>query len=876
MAPWNNLTDRSFVMSPVTIFRMRSSLRSKLVPFLLLLCSGVSAQEICNNAIDDDNDGLIDLNDTTECVCDGIIGGGEVESILPNASFEDFDCQPTSYSQLDCADGWAQATGSTSDYFLAPTYMPAWIEQPLPGGGNGCVGGYFCHDYMEYIGGCLMQPMLAGESYSLNMSVAAFEIDNFLSNTTLMNLSPVNVTIFGSATCPTWPTPVPLCPGTEPGWSELGYVTYTPNESWSQVTITFVPTFDVQAIMIGSPCTLPPDYPSVSDQWLAYFIFDNLTLNETSAFGSTITEAGEFYLDDLELTGHPDSLAQSYQWFYQGVALPGQTDTILGVSINDLDTGWYQMVSYYDTICVISEIHIDPICVPAVIGNAPVTSCDPVNFQLQTLSDLSQVIGVNWDFGDGSSDTTSAPSHQYTEPGTYDVTLSLLSEDFCPTDTTYTALITIYEVPEPTFTADPLEGCIGMTVNFTNTTGTLTGNCAWSFGDGGSANICDPSHTYNQADTFSVQLTVTSPQGCTNDTTITEMIIVYAEPQVSFTSDTIAGCTPLTIQFTNTTPANQVGSVLWDLGNGTTTTTDNPSGLYTDPGTYSVSLEVTHPQGCSAEVTVQDMITAYGHPVVTFTNQPDSGCYPLEVQFANTTDAAFTNTCAWNFGDGGTSDQCTTAHTYTAPGAYTVSLEVISPQNCDGDTTYADLITVFDHPQADFYFGPQPTDIFNTYITFIDSSSVDALQWNWSFGENGALGSSTQEHPALHFPDIRGLYPVQLVVTNVHTCTDTMLRFVEIEGYYAVYAPNAFTPDGDGVNDTWRPLVRDQEDAYYHVTVYDRWGHEVWATNDPAQGWDGKTNGGSIVTGVYSWKLKTRDVVGNFDHEYLGHVSLLK
>ncbi|HMZ47965.1 MAG TPA: hypothetical protein PLP28_03230, partial [Flavobacteriales bacterium] len=76
---------------------MRSSLRSKLVPFLLLLCSGVSAQEICNNAIDDDNDGLIDLNDTTECVCDGIIGGGEVESILPNASFEDFDCQPTSY-----------------------------------------------------------------------------------------------------------------------------------------------------------------------------------------------------------------------------------------------------------------------------------------------------------------------------------------------------------------------------------------------------------------------------------------------------------------------------------------------------------------------------------------------------------------------------------------------------------------------------------------------------------------------------------------------------------------------------------------------------------------------------------------------------------
>ncbi len=865
-------------MLSIPVFPMMTIHRPLLLIGLALVCRGAYAQESCANAIDDDGDGLTDLNDTTDCVCGVTIGGGGIPSILPNASFEDYDCMPSSYSQLDCADGWDQATFSTSDYFLAPGYMPPWIPQPLPGGGSGCVGGYFCHDYMEYIGGCLLSPMEAGTSYSLNMSVAAFEIDNFLSSTTTLDLSPVNVTIYGFASCPPMPTSISLCPGNE-GWTELGYATYTPSNEWGQITITFIPTFDVAAIMIGSPCTLPADYPNVFDAWLAYFIFDNLTLNESSMFGSSIDQNGEWYTEDMTLTGHPDTIANSYQWFYEGVALIGQTDTILGLSINDLDTGWYQFVSYFDTACVISEIWVaPPVCVPAVIANAPVSSCDPLNFQFENGSDTSQVIGIEWDFGDGSPTSTDyEPTHAYSVPGVYNVTLSLLSEDYCPTDTVYSALITIDQIPEPTFTADLLEGCIGMTVNFTNTTDTLTGDCSWAFGDGGSANICDPSHTYAIADTFSVTLTVTSAAGCTEDTTLSDLIIVYAEPQVSFTTDTVAGCTPLTIQYTNTTPAGQVGSVEWDLGNGTVTDQDNPVGVYTDAGTYSVSLLVTHPLGCSAEVEEDDLITAYGHPVVSFTNQPDSGCYPLEVNFINTTDALFTDECYWSFGNGDSSALCLPTYTYQDAGVYSVSLKVISPQNCDGDTTYTDLITVFDHPEAAFVFGPQPTDYFETYISFFDSSSVDAIEWDWEFGVDGVLGTSQDEFPTLHFPgEDLGTYPVRLIVTNVHTCTDTMIRNVVIDGYYVVYAPNAFTPDGDGVNDLWRPLIKDQEDSEYKLTIFDRWGQEIWASNDPTEGWEGKSGGEMLKTGMYVWKLETRDMLTRINHEYHGHVSLLK
>ena len=86
-------------------------------PIIFLLFSFVFmqysyAQEICDNGIDDDGDGFVDLNDD-ECDCEGF--GGVIESLIPNPSFEDMDCCPTFHSQLDCATTWLQASGATSD-----------------------------------------------------------------------------------------------------------------------------------------------------------------------------------------------------------------------------------------------------------------------------------------------------------------------------------------------------------------------------------------------------------------------------------------------------------------------------------------------------------------------------------------------------------------------------------------------------------------------------------------------------------------------------------------------------------------------------------------------------------------------------------------
>ncbi len=332
---------------------------------LLLLCSlftcTLSAQEICDNSVDDDSDGLVDLNDTADCVCMGM--SVPLDGILPNPDFEDFDCIPQSYTQLGCAGEWDQGTFSTADYFMVGGFMPSWIPQPLPGNGMACVGGYYCHDYMEYVGVCLESPLYAGAGYTLSLHIAGFETDNNLGNTTLLDLSPVNVTVYGLATCPNFPTNITLCPGDE-GWMELGHATYTPSNSWSQISISVLPDVGIEAIMLGSPCTLPEDYPNVIEPWLAYFIMDELSISTSGTMGAGITGEGNWCDGDLILTAHPDSLVSGYQWYQDGIAIQGASDTVLAVSALSLDSGDYVFLAFGDTSCTTSTFHVEPVIEP--------------------------------------------------------------------------------------------------------------------------------------------------------------------------------------------------------------------------------------------------------------------------------------------------------------------------------------------------------------------------------------------------------------------------------------------------------------------------------------------------------------------------------
>ncbi|MBL7963302.1 MAG: PKD domain-containing protein [Flavobacteriales bacterium] len=852
--------------------------------FGAFLFTQVNAQEICNNGFDDDGNGLADLNDVAQCPCVQSQDTLTVPSVIPNPSFEQTNCCPNGISQLNCAQTWVQATTPTTDYFNSCNYFPPIMPMPLPDG-NAAVGTFVVDGWQEYIGACLPTPLTGGTSYTLSMQVAASAVDGSVMSNSAIFFPPFDIVIYGLPNCVPLPISTTGCP-TGNGWIELGSVTYTPTFAWNTVTITFSYPVDIATIMIGSQCNLDPAAFAWIGGFGPYLFWDALNLNQSSFFNSSnITSIGSICDGDLTLIASPDTILPAYQWFYEGYSITGAIDTILeAAGVYGFGEGTYQFVmgDPGGAFCNYSQITIQPPTYPAVDFIPSATNgCAPFTVTFNNITTPPAAIGTCfWDFGDGTTSTDPSPQHTYLNPGVYTVQLTVYSPDNCFGNAYYQDLITVGASPTASFTLDTLAGCGPLTVGFTNTSlpGTFV-SCAWSIGTGPALGTCDFSYTYTVPGTYPVSLVVTAANGCPSIPAGPVNVTVYPDPNTQFTSNVVSGCEPLTVQFQNTTNPALIGTCDWDLGNGTLTTDCAPSGYYPTPGQYGVSLTVVSPQGCTASITMPMYVTVYPIPEPIIMAVPDSGCYPLEVQFTNLTDPATVNTCSWSFGNGATSLQCDPTYIYQDPGIYDVTLTVVSPQGCAGDTTMPALIEVFDHPVAAFTMSPQPTDIYQAEIQFTDGSTPDVVLWDWDFGFMGGLGNSDEQNPLFQFPDQNpGQYPVTLIVTNYHGCKDTVESVVYINPYFTVYVPNTFTPDGDGVNDYFFPYIVDDDMTAYKLYIFDRWGGKVFESTDRWNVWNGGyMNSGEILPqGVYVWRLISAAEQDRVRKEYMGHVTLLK
>ncbi len=233
----------------------------KFLPFIILLnfftkplhYKGTLMEEICDNAIDDDNDGLIDLNDS-DCACEMV----SLESIIPNPSFENQSCCPTDHSQMRCAENWIQPSFGTSDYMHYCGYEYESIQDTPLGvypDGEGAIGFLAGRDpdgaaHLEYIGTCLNQPMLRGETYVLKLHVG-FLTDAFS--------PPIRLAVYGTSSCDNLPfTEIAAdCPLAYPDWIQVGITDIDSDGQsnvWREFSITIRPARDINAIVIGADC----------------------------------------------------------------------------------------------------------------------------------------------------------------------------------------------------------------------------------------------------------------------------------------------------------------------------------------------------------------------------------------------------------------------------------------------------------------------------------------------------------------------------------------------------------------------------------------------------------------------------------------------
>jgi gliding motility-associated-like protein len=164
--------------------------------------------------------------------------------------------------------------------------------------------------------------------------------------------------------------------------------------------------------------------------------------------------------------------------------------------------------------------------------------------------------------------------------------------------------------------------------------------------------------------------------------------------------------------------------------------------------------------------------------------------------------------------------------------------------------------------------------IIDPAVAFTDQSS-DAVTWHWSFSDD-ANDTSTLKNPQYVYPDT-GCYPLQLIVVSRYGCTDTLNSEICVDMEFEFYAPNAFTPNGDGINEEFHPYGTGMSESDYELFIFDRWGRQIFKTTRWGEGWNGKVDNGSTIAqqDTYVWLVRVYDVQRNF-HQFTGRVSLIK
>ena len=279
-----------------------------------------------------------------------------------------------------------------------------------------------------------------------------------------------------------------------------------------------------------------------------------------------------------------------------------------------------------------------------------------------------------WDFGDGGNASDQNPVYTYVNAGTYTVSLNATNAGGSNITTQIGFITVLPSIPVANFTASPTSGTVPLTVQFTDASTNSPTSWNWSFGDGNTSTLENPSYQYTYPGTFTVTLNATNAGG-SNITTQTGFITVLSpSPVAKFTASPTSGTVPLTVQFTDMS-TNSPTSWNWSFGDGNTSTLENPSYQYTSPGTYAVTLNATNAGG-SNTITQTGFITVLPTPpVAKFTASPTSGTVPLTVQFTDTSTGSPTS-WDWSFGDGNTSTLENPSYQYTYPGTYTVTLNV--------------------------------------------------------------------------------------------------------------------------------------------------------------------------------------------------------
>lgn len=390
-------------------------------------------------------------------------------------------------------------------------------------------------------------------------------------------------------------------------------------------------------------------------------------------------------------------------------------------------------------------------------------------------------------------------------------------------------------------------------------------NWWWDFGDGTRYTGQDPPlHAFPQPGNYEIKLNIEANNGCTSDT-FRRIVTIGSIPQADFTTAPPVICAnfPVTLIDASYVQYGTINERDWDFNHGAETiqTPDSAITRTFPEETLTIQLITRTVEGCvSAPVVKTRDVTL--KPTVTISVQ--DACYgdPVSLLAGNPTPSIPVFQWYWITGDGKTDSTQNPFHYYPSGGTYTVGVYAVNSAGCSSDTATAQL-TIY---QTDAKLG-NDTIVAMGQPLQLHGSGGEYYQWIPSAGLNN--------------PDIAD--PVATLYDNMQYIMKAYTSFgcptydtINIKAYKgpAIYVPNAFSPDNNGINDRFHPVVVGMGSIDY-FEVFNRLGQLVYSNPAIGQGWDGTLNGKPQPVGTYVWLIKGTDYLGNV-HNEKGTVVLIR
>lgn len=482
--------------------------------------------------------------------------------------------------------------------------------------------------------------------------------------------------------------------------------------------------------------------------------------------------------ESIVLKNTTDFKSGTFAWYKDNVQLPILDDSVITLgNIVIADSGNYHSTLTFDgceSASMPVKVNVYPLP-SAIFTTANQDSCETTNTIdfVNNSNILYGSLSYSWDFGDGNTSSSSAPSRIYGDTGQYTVTLIATSTENCAD--TVSNQVNIWSSTTALFSVNTLNQCfVGNAFNFTNSStievGSLTYN--WDFGNGNTSTASNPTETYNSVGNFDVQLIVTSSNNCFD--TIMQQVTTSPNPVAAFDIQNMDSCLDgNTFDFVNQSSITN-GSITvnaWEMGDGSNSSTvDNIGFSYKNTGNYAIRLIVRSDQGC--EDTLSKSVNIYPSPMLDFSVNSDIQCLTdnsFTFNDLSSVSKGLLTDFAWDFGDGNASMQRNPLpHSYSTEGNYIITLTVTSDNNCV--ETITKNVTVNPTPEISFTGAIECVDEEIPFSNFSIISTGSIAAYKWSFGD----GNTSTEISPTHIYTKPGTYEVKLVATSDLGCKDSI------------------------------------------------------------------------------------------------------